>query len=150
MRARTRHLLLLVTAAALIGGCAQSAPGDRAVQPAEVVPPIVSVAPADAVKTFDEGIALVADLEYEEAADRFSRVVNPLDEAGDKRRAAEAIFWFAYCREKLANIKTGMKAEYLDSATKLYERLIEYYPKSAAAARATKRLGALEDKAGKL
>ncbi len=121
---------------------------NRPTPQAQAGAPIISVAPADAVKTFDEAIALMADLQYEQAADKFGKVVNPLDEAGDVRRAAEAIFWFAYCREKLANIKTGMKAKYLDSATKLYKRLLEKYPKSVAADRATKRLAALEGKTG--
>lgn len=145
MRARTRHLLLLVTAAAVVGGCGmQPMSMNRAAPRAKAGAPIVSVAPADAVKTFDDGIALVADLQYEQAADKFKSVVNPLDEAGDVRRAAEAIFWFGYCREKRADRETGaMKQRCLESATLLYNRLIEKYPKSVAADWARKRLAAL-------
>lgn len=91
----------------------------------------------DAVKVFDQALALVADLRYEQAGAKFRSVVDSLDEAGDHRRAAEAVFWFGYCREKQGH---------LDSAKKLYKRLIEKFPKSVAAGRAADRLAALGSK----
>ncbi len=104
---------------------------------------------ANPVKVFDEALALVADLQYKQAADKFHSVVDPLDEAGDHRRAAEAVFWFGYCREKLGDLDSARRQAYRDSARLLYKRLIEHYPKSAAAARATARLAALKGKTGK-
>lgn len=95
---------------------------------------------AEAVKVFDQALALVADLRYEQAGAKFRSVVDSLDEAGDHRRAAEAVFWFGYCREKQG---------YLDSAKKLYKRLIEKFPNSAAAGGATDRLAALGGKPAK-
>ena len=123
---------------------------NRAAKPRRALPAPTMPAGADPVKVFDEALALVADLQYKQAADKFHSVVDPLDEAGDVRRASEAVFWFGYCREKRADRETGaMKQRCLDSARLLYKRLIEYYPKSTAAARATERLAALKGKTGK-
>lgn len=150
MRIRAGDILLLGAAAVVIGGCGMPQMyRNRAAKPRRAYPATTMPAGANLVKVFDEAVALVADLQYKQAADKFHSVVNPLDEAGDRRRAAEAVFWFGYCREKLADREIGvMNQRYLDSAAKLYKRLIEYYPKTVAAARATERLAALKGETG--
>lgn len=149
MRIRAGDILLLGAAAVVIGGCSSKWAMRNGPKPRRAYPATTMPAGANPVRVFDEALALVADLQYKQAADKFHSVVNPLDEAGDRRRAAEAVFWFGYCREKLADREIGvMNQRYLDSATKLYKRLIEYYPKTVAAARATARLAALKGKTG--
>ena len=135
MWVRTGNLLLLT--AVVIGGCS----GRWNLRPAKPQPRTVATTmPAEkAVKLFEEALDLVTDLQYQQAGEKFRRVVDPLDEVGDHRRAAEAVFWLAYCREK---------QRYLPAAAKLYKRLIEKFPDSPASRRAAERLAALEGKTG--
>lgn len=148
MRIKTRDILLLAAAAVVIGGCSGRWPMRERAKPRRAFPATTMPAGADPVKVFDEALALVADLQYKQAGVKFHSVVDPLDEAGDRRRAAEAVFWFGYCREKLGDLDSARRQAYHDSARLLYKRLIEYYPKSTAAARATERLAALKGKTG--
>ena len=140
MWAKSGHLMLVIVVAVAIGGCAQMRRWrQRRKGSAEPASRIVATTmpAAQAVKVFNQALGLVTDLRYQEAGVKVQSVVDPLDEAGDHRRAAEAVFWLAYCREKM---------RYLDSASKLYKRLIEKFPDSAAAARGKDRLGALKGK----
>ena len=140
---RGRHLVLAVAVAAFLSGCGQKMSMTwwrREKKPTK--PVVATTMPAgQAVRVFEDALALVTDLQYEQASAKFLSVVDPLDEAGDQRRASEAVFWLAYCREKL---------RYFDSASKLYQRLVEKYPKTVAAERGKQRLAALKGKGGGL
>ncbi|MCE5277361.1 MAG: tetratricopeptide repeat protein [Planctomycetaceae bacterium] len=101
-------------------------------QPA--APPVTSIKPTEAMATFHEGLSLLAELQYAQAALKFQAVVNPLDEAGDRKHASEAFFWLAFCCEK-----QGM----IDKAKPLYQQLIKVYGDTPAADLARQHLADL-------
>lgn len=123
----TKVSCCLVAALALAAGCAE-----RAIYDAHLLQ--ARTALADAHKDLDEAIALVAQLRYDEAADRLSPLVETFDAADDPARAAEAMFWLAYCHEKQGRT---------DRAATLYESVIRSYPGTPAARQAADRLSRL-------
>jgi len=85
----------------------------------------------EARKDLDEAIALVAQLRYDEAADKLSPLPEAFDAAGDSPSAAEAMFWLAYCHEKRGRT---------DRAASLYQNVIRSFPATPAARQAADRL----------
>ena len=132
MRFQTAQFLTLFLVAALVGGCAVPQWRRKEIEPQAPAPAGAS----QAVKEYDRALGLIAELRYEEAAEILQGVINPLDEAGDVRRASEGFFWLGYCREK---------QHMLDIARNLYARLIAVYPGTAAAQRAQQRLARIND-----
>ncbi len=121
MRCQTAQFVVLFAAAALIAGCGVPQ-WQKKTEPQAPAPARAS----EAVKEYDEALGLIVELRYEEAAEILQRVVNLLDEAGDRPRASQGFFWFGYCLEKL---------HMLDNARKAYTQLIAVYPGTAAARR---------------
>lgn len=80
---------------------------------------------------FNRGVTLALEPRYEEAAGVFVELIPRFQAAGDRRRAAEAIFWAGYCYEKLSQY--AMALEY-------YQRLVRKYSDSPATKRALQRL----------
>lgn len=127
MWARIGQLVVLSAAAGVLGGCSAEAPW------AVMQPQAKGARPGDAA-AFEEAVALAANLRYERAAAAFERLLPRLEAAGDDRRAAEALFWLAFCREKQGRA---------DQAEELYRRLIRGHPRSPAAGEARRRLAAM-------
>ncbi|MCE5326847.1 MAG: tetratricopeptide repeat protein [Planctomycetaceae bacterium] len=133
MRIRLWQCAMIAAAAGMMG-CASmkemqfpkmQMPWQKKAPPVEAAaPPMTSVKPAEAMATFHEGLALLAELHYAQAAVKFQSVVNPLDEAGDRKHASEAFFWLGYCCEK-----QGM----IDKAKPLYQQLVKVYGDTPAA-----------------
>ena len=84
--------------------------------------------------TFNDAVSLVESLRYEEAAGKFRQVFDNFVSAGDRQRAAEALFWLGFCREKQRR-----PAE----ARAIYVRLSEEYAGTRAAQQAGERLSRL-------
>jgi len=80
---------------------------------------------------FEEGLALVAELKYAQAEERFSRVVGWYRATGDEARASETLFWQGYCREKLGQ---------MGAARQTYQLLVALYPGTPAARQADERM----------
>ena len=91
---------------------------------------------SESVAGFDEGVALVAELRYDQAAAKLLPVIEALDAAGDENRAAEATFWVAYCHEKQGEN---------DMAVVFYDRVVRDYPLTSAARQAKERLSRLRE-----
>lgn len=83
---------------------------------------------------FDEAVAMASRLEFARAAGRFASLVDTFEASGEDNRAAEAVFWLAYCREKQGRTK---------EAGLLYQRVLRKYAESPASREAERRLGAL-------
>jgi TolA-binding protein len=49
---------------------------------------------------FEEAVALVSSLRYNEAEPKFRKLSFWYESAGDKERAAECVFWIGFCLEK--------------------------------------------------
>lgn len=114
----------LVVALALAAGCAEMSMHNAALLRTRTLR-------EEAQKNFDQALALVAQLCYDEAADRLSPLVETFDAAGDPARAAEAMFWLAYCHEKQGRT---------DRAASLYQNVIRSFPATPAARQAADRL----------
>lgn len=84
--------------------------------------------------SFDEGVAMAKNLQFDRAAGRFATLVNMFEASGEDNRAAEALFWLAYCREKQNRTR---------EAALLYQRVLRKYADSPASREADRRLGAL-------
>jgi len=84
---------------------------------------------------FEEAVWLAAELQYEQAAGKFAQLGLRFEKAGDRDRAAECMFWRAYCREK-----QGRLAE----AAALYRRIPASYSETRSADRAAARLADIE------
>ena len=125
MWARTAIGLLI---AAALGGCATAQPS------AEMTRRLPPRAMQRDVAAVDEAIALAANFEYEAAAARLQQALPRFEAAGDGRRAAESMFWLAFCREKQGRTY---------QARSLYRRVAEKYPRQAAAGKARQRLEGL-------
>ena len=138
MRPRAAYLVWIAAAAC---GCAAS-PGYLGVERDEpsVSPPGVRAASgAQNVAAFDDAVNLAARLRYDEAADKFARVLVRFEAAGDRRRAAETMFWLGYCYEK-----TGRAQDAADS----YQKVMQKYPDLPASSWAKERSSILTN-AGK-
>ena len=119
-----KRIIPCLLAAAALTGCSHRT---------EFQPLVATAAQND--QAFEEAVALVAQLNYPEALDKFEAVFPRLHVAGDTARAAEAMFWVAYCYEK-----QGQKAAALD----WYKRVVRAYLWEPAASEAAKRLTRLE------
>jgi tetratricopeptide (TPR) repeat protein len=86
------------------------------------------------VAGLDEAVAMVSQLRYGEAAEKFTMLAGRFETAGDQRRAAESTFWLGYCYEKLGRTK---------DAGDCYQKVLGKYPATPAAARAADRVGNL-------
>ncbi len=85
-------------------------------------------------EAFNEAVARVAELRYDEAAESFARLIERFESVEDRARAAEAMFWLAYCHEKQGRIA---------EATALYNRLLQAHPRAPACRQAKQRLSLL-------
>jgi len=147
MRAERLFWVLGLMALA-VAGCAARGPYDHRFRPGAVR--------RDLDAGFDEAVALAADGRYDPAAERFGRLAEMYeyeqqseavpDAAGQpdtralgRGRAAEAVFWLGYCREK-----QGLA----DEAAKHYRRVIDEYGGAPAARQARLRLAHLEGRPG--
>jgi hypothetical protein len=86
------------------------------------------------VAGLDEAVAMVSQLRYGEAAEKFTMLAGRFETAGDQRRAAESMFWLGYCHEKLGRTK---------DAGDCYQKVLGKYSATPAAARAAERVGNL-------
>jgi len=137
-------MLVALVAGVALSGCASREPYARPLGP--------EAARRDLTRGFDEAVALAAEGRYDAAAEQFARLAEMYesrlqirtapDAASDfdtrdlrRGRAAEAVFWLGYCREK-----QGLT----DGAAALYRRVIEEYGDMPAARQARLRLGHLE------
>jgi hypothetical protein len=107
---------------------------DTRLPPKSDLPAATAGMPAEDREAFDEGVALVSQLRYTEAQQRFQRVLRWFQALGDSPMAAETLFWLGFCNEKQG--RTALAWEY-------YDRLLKQYPTSAAAGQATRRRAAL-------
>ena len=89
--------------------------------------------------TFNEGLALVADLRYSQATAKLIPLIEAFEVVGDQNRAAEATFWVGYCYEK-----QGQEDEAIDS----YNHLVRTYPQTPSSRQATERLSRLTIRTG--
>jgi tetratricopeptide (TPR) repeat protein len=130
-------LLPAVLGAAFLSGCMVPQSGqwvDTRLTAHPNKPALVPQIPAEDRDAFDEGVALVSQLRYAEAQQRFQRVLRWYQTLGDDPMAAETLFWLGFCNEKL-----GRTAQ----AWEFYDRLLKTYPTAPAAAHATRRRAAL-------
>lgn len=86
---------------------------------------------SDPQKKFDEAVALVANLHYDEAAKEFAGLADSFEAAGDRTHAGESLFWLAYCYEK-----TGRTSQ----ASGLYSLVAKEYAATPAARQARQRM----------
>ena len=114
-------LWILAAVWLVAGGCAGQAATSRAVRHTSV----------DADIEFDVAVALTAELRYDEAAEKFSSLVKVFEASGKRSRAAEAMFWQAYCHEKRGDAAR---------ARKLYRLVASRYEETAASRQASARL----------
>ncbi len=82
------------------------------------------------IAELDAAVALVMDLQYDEARPRLADLVDRFDAVGDREHAAEALFWLSYCYEKTGN---------LDQAGVFYGEVVRRYPETPAAEQARQR-----------
>lgn len=121
-------LLVILFAAAALGGCASYAPMNQA-----RLTDVRIHRDAD-LKAFNEAVALTESLRYEEAAARFGQVFERLSNIGNRPKAAESLFWLGFCREKQGR---------LTEAGEIYRRVTQEYTSTTAAREAGERLSRL-------
>jgi TolA-binding protein len=83
---------------------------------------------------YDAALALIAKQHFNEAGLKLLGLSDRFERAEDTGRAAQSMFWLAYCYEKLE--RTG-------EATELYGRVTQRYPDTPAARQAAERLARL-------
>jgi TolA-binding protein len=83
---------------------------------------------------YDAALALIARQRFNEAGLKLIGLDERFERAGDTGRAAQSMFWLAYCYEKLD--RTAEAAE-------LYGRVTQRYPDTPAARQAAERLARL-------
>ena len=134
MRSRVRHITaaaLLTGMLAAMGGCGMDmAPLPGMTMNAWRHQPNVLVETPDR-NAFDKGVALASELRYAEAEAQFAKVLAWYEATGDTKRAAETMFWLAFCHEKQGRIVR---------ARKLYGRVIKEHAKAPAARQAADRM----------
>jgi hypothetical protein len=124
-RQSTRVVAFVLIAAALaLAGCGAAREPMRFADENHVRPALQTEA------AFDGAVALAAERHYDRAADQFAPLVGAYEAAGLRDRAAESLFWLAYCHEKLGLV-TRAQAE--------YRRVVDTYPNAAAARQASDR-----------
>jgi TolA-binding protein len=130
-------VLLIVACAAgaaVLGSCA------NAMKPGEnVVPPDISLEPTthpfvSTDATQEAAIEMILDGKYADAGRILEQLAAGYESVKDARRAAEAMFWLGYCKEK-----SGDRGE----AARCYRRVMEHYPQTGAAGHAQDRLDGL-------
>ena len=84
-----------------------------------------------AAEKLSTGLELAADGKYQEAINALFPLVRQFDSLGDRARAAAAVFWTAYCHEKLDR--------WADAET-FYQMTVTKYAGTAAAREAADRL----------
>jgi TolA-binding protein len=89
---------------------------------------------ADRKEQFQKAMRLIESFEYDRARQILSGLVEPFGKAGQIERAAESLFWTAYCFEKTREV---------DDATTLYRRVVKDFPQTRSAGTARQRLEAL-------
>ena len=138
MWARANILAGALAAAVLLGGCAMArmtSDYNSRVAMAERRPaaPLMTIDHADA--EFHRAVALIGELHYQEAISTLAVQEGVSVSTNRIARAAECAFWHGYCREKLDDLR---------QAADIYRALIDAYPRTPAAAQATRRLAALK------
>ncbi len=128
---RTNAVLILLCLAVLAGGCSAERFSFGVGREGAETYRVDKKAEAD----FDQAIELVTELKYKEAAVKLGPLMGVFAEAGSPARAAESVFWLAYCREKLGDP---------NEARKLYELVARKYPATPASRQAIARLGRLK------
>lgn len=108
------------------GEAASAGPDSRNMKSAELADLLPaakdrSESPGPEALTDTLGEALSGD--YDKAAGTFQRLSAAYASAGDKARAAEALFWYAYCRQR-----QGRR----DEARKAYGQVMQRYPDTPA------------------
>jgi len=126
---------ILMASAAGVAGCAAAYKSQHMAEPRWAGLPARAVphprAEAADVAELNEAISLIYKLQYEQAAARLTGLTGRLEASGDATRAAEALFWLGYCREKQGRI---------DEAVQLYRRILQAYGDTPAARQASQRL----------
>jgi TolA-binding protein len=112
-------------------------------QAAFLVKPLPSVTtdpprvPAALVDEYEKALLQVAKLHYDKVVDDFVNMSTLFAQAGDALRSTEALFWHAYCLEKM-----GQK----DNAIIVYDRIIKSHPQSKVGQQASMRKQGLSAK----
>ena len=127
------RITLLPLVAALAGGCANQPEWPAAWRRGPTTEP---AAKRQDRATFEEAVALTANLCYDKAAEKFEEVLPRFEAGGDRKRASEAMFWLGYCREKQGRT---------DEARRLYRKLRLRYWRTPPAKQADRRLDALPE-----
>ena len=125
-----KAILPAVLGAVILGGCG-AAPGGLSAGR--------TLSKNRAESEFDEAVALVGELKYQQALARFERLEPAFLTAGETAKAAECIFWRGYCLEKLSRN---------DQAAGAYRIVIEQYSAAPGARQAARRLAWLEARRG--
>ena len=84
--------------------------------------------------TLEEAVALAMNFEYAIATGKLLQVAPRFEAAGDKRRAADSLFWLGFCHQK-----QGKSAE----ARQVYTTVVQKYPREQAAGKAREYLETL-------
>ncbi len=84
-----------------------------------------------AAEKLSTGLELAADGKYQEAINALFPLVRQFDSLGDRARAAAAVFWTAYCHEKL---------DRWADAESFYQMTVTKYAGTPAAREAADRL----------
>ena len=123
-------LPVLIIAAAMLGGCGAVQFESDALPGNGVGATRVRVHTGTLVD-FNHAVQVASKGRYTEAAVLFEEVARQFKVAGDRKRAAEAVFWIGYCHEK--------SDRFIEAET-YYRRVIETYPRQPAAAQSRQRL----------
>jgi TolA-binding protein len=124
----TLTLCLLALAA---GSCSATSPLGHYSENAFGTP---KAAPSAADPAFDAAVNLVAERQYARAAEEFAVLADAYEAAARRERAAECLFWQAFCHEKLDRAAEAL-AE--------YRRVQATYPDTPAAQQAAARAARL-------
>ncbi len=111
-------ILILLAAATGLTGCMARQPG-RLELPTRGTQHDVAM--------LDEAVALTLNGEHAVAAEKLLEVAPRFEAAGDRRRAAHAMFWLGFCRQR-----QGRNAD----ARRAYTSVIKTYPEQPAAEKA--------------
>ena len=136
---RSWRWLLVVGVGVMLAGCGAEMKWELTPEMAETEP-----APAESelsyrtamlVDELDTAVRMIADRQYEAAGGKLEPLEPQFLVQGDRARAAEALFWYGYCREKLNRP---------DEARLAYERVGKEYGDQPSARHARRRLDQLK------
>ena len=119
-------IVAALTAAAALTGCNAKGEYSR-----DELPPRATQRD---VATLEEAVALAMNFEYAIATGKLLQVAPRFEAAGDKRRAADSLFWLGFCHQK-----QGKSAE----ARQVYTTVVQKYPREQAAGKAREYLETL-------